>query len=76
MGKQRKEERRARGTEESKGESEGWREERREKGWRNDGCVEKEYESLFGAILKFLRQENKSELKNIQETIGNIGIRN
>lgn len=36
--------------------------------------LEKEYESLFGAILKFLRQENKNELENIQEKIGNIEL--
>lgn len=36
--------------------------------------MEKQYESLFGAILKFLRQENQSELENIQETIGNIRL--
>lgn len=38
MGKQRKEEIRAKRTEKSKRESEGWREEGREKGWKNDGC--------------------------------------
>lgn len=36
--------------------------------------MEKEYESLFEAILKFLRQENKRELENIQERIGNIRL--
>lgn len=74
MGKQRKEEIRAKRTEKSQRESEGWREEGREKDGRMMVVVEKEYESLFGAGMKFLRQENKSELENIQETIGNIGL--
>lgn len=34
--------------------------------------MEKEYESLFGAILKFLCQDNGSDLENVQEIIGNI----
>lgn len=64
MGKQRKEVIRAKWTEKSKREvKDGERKEGKKDG-RMMVVVEKEYESLFGDILKFLRQENIKKIKN------------